>query len=69
MGEDIRYGICPWCKKTDKALHFVMGSYDHGKSIWAGWVCMDCIQEAKDKEWYSNIFSRKEVNVYEDRDD
>lgn len=72
MGEDIRHGVCPWCKGTGKDLHFVMGSYDHGQSIWVGWVCDECIRKAQKKDgydWYSNIFNRKEVNVFEDRDD
>ena len=66
-----KYGECPWCKRKNQALHFVLGSYDHGTKIWAGFICMDCLKETHGMDWYSNVFcDRKgEVKVYEDHDD
>lgn len=60
---DYKYGTCPWCKKENRLLSFVMGSA--GGKLWAGYVCKDCITASQDKDWYSNIFREEEKEAHE----
>lgn len=47
---ETRWGECNICKQV-RLLYSVVGKNSRTGNIWAGWICSDCLDKQREKDW------------------